>query len=134
MMMMMTNDNEVCSVDDDYLCNFLPGIYFGPVATAGRKHGPGSNAIVELVKDLDYMMEYLFNSLTSEDYNDLNDVNLVLASTHGMTSLAHTRDINLPHLLHEDYDAMITDAAIASIYTKLGREKEVSNCLYIHSF
>lgn len=78
---------------------------------------------MEVISDLDPIMDYLAESLTSFA---LNDVNLMLVSDHGMTSVSRSRVIDLNNVIDSsDVNSILTDVAVANIYTKPGKETEV---------
>ena len=104
--------------------HFLPaGIYFELTDSLGHRFGPGSKRLMEVITDLDPIMGYLADSMANPA---LDDVNLVIVSDHGMTSVSENRVINLVDAIdYRDYESLLTDVAVANIYTKPQRTSEV---------
>ena len=101
----------------------ISGIYFELTDSLGHRYGPNSRRLLQVIADLDPIMDYLAESLTTFA---LNDVNLMLVSDHGMTSISRSRVINLNGVIEPSaVHSIMTDVAVANIYTKPGKEIEV---------
>ncbi|XP_076437444.1 glycerophosphocholine cholinephosphodiesterase ENPP6-like [Babylonia areolata] len=106
-----------------YLEADVVGIYFEMIDSLGHQYGPSSPRIKQVIGDLDPLMGYLAESLATPS---LSDVNLMIVSDHGMTSISRKRVINLNDVLSpSDYDTVFTDVAVASVYAKPGKNHMV---------
>ncbi|KAL8618485.1 hypothetical protein ACOMHN_049902 [Nucella lapillus] len=106
-----------------YLEADVVGIYFELIDSLGHQYGPNSPRIMQAIGDLDPIMGYLADSLATPS---LRDVNLLIVSDHGMTSISRKRVINLNDVMTPaDYESIFTDVAVASVYTKPGKQHTV---------
>lgn len=63
-------------------------LYLGEPDMAGHLYGPESIQVENTVKELDYVLDYLFSLLKErKNYDIENDIDLIILTDHGMTTI-----------------------------------------------
>jgi predicted AlkP superfamily pyrophosphatase or phosphodiesterase len=86
-------------------------LYFGEPDASGHLFGPESEQVKNVVKQLDFVLDYLFTQLKlkkklvmsnlQRDHfdNSFRSINLIILTDHGMQTIKTTADIDLNRLL-----------------------------------
>ncbi|KAI9046975.1 hypothetical protein LZ554_009050 [Drepanopeziza brunnea f. sp. 'monogermtubi'] len=83
---------EVASMRPQLIAAYVPN-----VDADGHRFGPNSTEIMATIKDVDTMLEHLFQGLGARNLTDI--VNVVVVSDHGMASTDVTRLIQLDDII-----------------------------------
>lgn len=95
----------------------LAFIYFGEPDMTGHNHGPESREVEIVVKELDYVLEYLFDKMKKEknfvlDFNSedkdqkekYREIELIILTDHGMANIRDRNEFDLNrHLFLSDF-------------------------------
>lgn len=92
-------------------------LYFHEPDSAGHKFGPESAEIISVIKNMDDILGYILAEIKKLDIAD--DINLVLVSDHGMTTISQDRIIYLhDHISDMDAFFSFTGDPVAQIHLK----------------
>lgn len=75
-------------------------LYFSFVDSRGHRHGPDSDEVIEAIQKADDLTGYLIESL--KEAGIFEEINLLIASDHGMTDVSRERIIVLDDLVNTD--------------------------------
>ena len=107
----------------DFSFFFYTVIYFERVDVYGHFYGPNSEPLRQLMYDLDKVMTNVVRKTQSE----AGDINIVVCTDHGMTSISPQRTVNISHtLLPGDYKVAVVSPPIAFIWPQDGNVEAVS--------
>ena len=80
-------------------------LYFHEPDSSGHRFGPESDGIIKVIEDMDELLGYILAGIKELDIAD--EINLVLVSDHGMTTISYDRIIYLDDLV-SDMDVLST--------------------------
>ena len=78
-------------------------LYFDEPDSSGHRFGPESSGIISVIKNMDDLLGYILDGIKKLDIAD--EINLILVSDHGMTTISQERIIYLDDHVH-DMDAL----------------------------
>lgn len=93
-------------------------VYFPEPDHTAHVYGPESPQVTEQIKNADIIIGYLMDKLKEKDL--LDDLNIIVTSDHGFTSVSSDKLINLDSIVSkEDYE-MLTTSPVASFFPHEG--------------
>ncbi|XP_046360522.2 ectonucleotide pyrophosphatase/phosphodiesterase family member 5-like [Haliotis rufescens] len=99
-------------------------LYYPEPDHTGHVSGPDSPQIIQKVKEMDGILGYLVQKM--KDNGLENEVNLIVTSDHGMTSISKTRSLDLQsYLNNSDIVRVPSVGPVAHIQPVAGREDAV---------
>lgn len=91
----------------------------------GHRYGPNSEQVKESVEEVDDLIN---GALDIIEENHQDDVNVIVVSDHGMTSIDYLHQINVSEALDMEEVKEITEGGTqAYVWPKQGKEKEVTD-------
>ena len=83
----------------------LAFLYLGEPDMAGHNYGPESREVEETVKEIDYILDNLFNQLkTRQNYDIDNDLDILIVTDHGMSRILERDETALKkHVFLSDF-------------------------------
>ena len=82
----------------------LAFLYFNEPDTQGHAHGPDSKEVEHVVKELDYVLDYLFLLLKNRKGYDIeNEIDTLIVTDHGMAKVREKIDDTSKFLYLSDY-------------------------------
>ncbi|XP_069131622.1 bis(5'-adenosyl)-triphosphatase enpp4-like [Argopecten irradians] len=106
---------------DDYPIN-LGILYFEQPDQLGHEVGPDSPEMREMIEALDTLVGYLLQKI---EENDLQDLNLIITSDHGMASTPESKIINLDDYIDLLSYQIFSSNPIGSVLPNEGKEEEI---------
>lgn len=98
-------------------------MYHQNVDSMGHYHGPGSDQVREAVEEVDRHLDELLDEIAT---NGPDDLNVIVVSDHGMTSVDPLHKINISEVLDMGDVREITEGGTqAYIWPMPGREEKV---------
>ncbi|XP_072036460.1 ectonucleotide pyrophosphatase/phosphodiesterase family member 5-like [Amphiura filiformis] len=89
-------------------------LYFATVEHAGHLHGPESVEMIPAIQESDRTMGYLITKLNK--IGTLNDINIIVASDHGMTSVSNDNIVRLGDYINPDLCRFIDNNPVYGIW------------------
>ncbi len=115
----------------------LAFLYLGEPDMAGHYYGPESKQVENTVKEIDHVLDYLFNSLkTRRNYDIENEIDVLIVTDHGMSTIREpNEDTKKRHLFLTDYIDVgkyllvekCTYGSLAELWFKEGEEDSLDS-------
>ena len=95
-------------------------LYFATVEHAGHIHGPESPDMIPAIQKSDDTMGYLITKLS--EINMLEEVNIIVAADHGMTSVSNDKIIKLSDYINPDLCRFTDNNPVYGIWPYYGTD------------
>ena len=102
-------------------------LYFSDVDSRGHAHGPNSPEVDEAVVQADSLLGYLLDKIAELNLSD--QLNVLVASDHGMAELSEDKVIFLDEMIDMDDVRVIDWTPVAMLQPEEGKKEEVYQTL-----
>ena len=94
----------------------LTMLYFSEPDYAGHRYGPNTNEVNKTIIEMDSLLGYLISEISKTEVS--NNLDIIIVSDHGMTSVSKDRVVILDNFLNIDDYNLILSPAIAHLWIK----------------
>ena len=102
-------------------------LYIDQPDGVGHRYGPKSKETEAKVKELDKLVGYLMNRISS--LADSEQINLIVTSDHGMTEISTDRVVKMSDYIEEEWLERAVGSTPTSLFTKLQHREKVYSVL-----